>query len=633
MNKKTRTVNLGNRQAILDEINTLLEAASSGIDETRAKKVRKAIDTLRNTASEPVAGEDQPGETRTADDQAGEVQPTEDSELDAKIDAGLETLRTRIHAQVERRNNDYDKSLALTDELETALRDNELQQAERAYHKLMSIMGNIPGLSEQRWQDIDKRLNRVRPQLRKLESWRHWGTTLARKDLIEQVRQLSDTGLHPEQLAAQIKLAREQWHAWDKSGDHAGKELWKEFDQSCEEAYKPCIAHFEKLKQGRKENLRQRRDIIDRLNALYAETDWQQPDWREIDKTISHARRDFYKIGNVDFKYRKPLARALDEALGKFEEALSSERERSLQARERLIADIEALGDVANLRDALDRLETLKKQWTITVTSKRELENRLWKSFQAACDSTYRRRDAERKEQDAERNENLKQKQSLIEELGQIAAAGDDELLANASALGRLRHQWESIGWIPRKHESSLDSSWRAAQKQFSSALKAAKSRARDSEMDNFARRAALCHQWEQATLAGSTIDMDSVNAEWDALPALSPVNAGTMNQRFGQALSRPDDTTLASNHAAKQTACLKLEVLLELESPQEYQAERMAYQIERLNASLKKELDAQDTPEDLLLAVFATGAVPAETADSIERRIWECLARYKGQA
>ncbi len=647
MNNKTRIVNLGTRQAVLDEINSLLET-SGGIDETRAKKLRKAIDALRNTASEPITGdglsaeaqpgEVQPGDVQPADAQPGEVQPAdaqpgENSELDAKIDAGLEALRARIHAQVERRNADYEKSLQLTDELETALKGNELQQAERAYHKLMSIMGNIPGLSEQRWQDIDKRLNRVRPQLRKLESWRHWGTTLARKDLIEQVRELTGAGLHPEQLAAQIKQAREQWHTWDKSGDHAGKGLWKEFDRTCEEAYKPCIAHFEKLRQGRKENLRQRNAIIESLNTLHAETDWDQPNWREIDKTISHARRDFYKIGNVDFKHRKSLARALDEVLEKFEEPLSGERERSLKAREKLIADIEALGEVASLRAALDRLDTLKRQWTITVSGKRELENRLWKRFQAACDSIYRRRDAERKEQDAERSENLKQKLALIEELGRIGVAGDGELLANALALSRIRHQWEAIGWIPRKHESSLESSWRAAQKQFTSMLKAAESRARDSELDNLAQRAALCHQWEQATLTGSTLDMESVNAEWNALPALSGVNAGIMDQRFDQALARPDEATLSDNLEAKRNACLRLEVLLELESPEDCQAERMAYQIERLNASLKKELDAQDSPEDLLRTLLTTGAVPADASGAIEQRIGTCLARYKGKA
>ena len=67
------------------------------------------------------------------------------------------------------------------------------------------------------------------------------------------------------------------------------------------------------------------------------------------------------------------------------------------------------------------------------------------------------------------------------------------------------------------------------------------------------------------------------------------------MDRRFTQAMSRPDDATLSANLAAKQAACLRLEVLLELESPPECQAERMAYQIERLNACLLYTSDAAD--------------------------------------
>jgi hypothetical protein len=614
MNNKTKSVNLGNRQAILDEINALLEA-SSAIDEARAKKVRKATDALRNTDSAPAAGESE---------------QREGNGPDTEIDAALETLRARVNKQVERRNRDYEKALHLTDELETALEDNELQQAEHAYHTLMSIMGNIPGLSEQRWRDIEKRLNRVRPQLRKLESWRHWGTTQVRQNLINQVTQLTDAGLQPEELAKRVKQARDQWHAWDKSGDHAGKALWKEFDQACEKAYQPCIAHFEKLKQRRKENLRQRRAVIDALNARYASTDWKQPDWREIDKFVNHARRDFYKIGNVDFRHRKPVARALDEALEQFEQYLSRERERSMKARERLITDIEALGEVTNLHDALERLDTLKKQWIITVAGKRERENRLWKRFQTACDSTYRRRDARRKEQDAERSENLKRKQALIEELIRTAAASDEKLLANTSTLARIRQQWEETGWVPRKQENSLDSQWRKAQQQFGNALKDAASRTKAAELDNIAKRATLCSQWEQAMLAGDAIDTEAVEAEWDALPAPSGASAEAIQHRYGQTLSRPDDSRLADNLAEKQDACLKLEVLLELESPEEYQAERMAYQIERLNSSMKKDQSAQDSPKDLLLAALTTGAVPADAAGAIEERINNCFARYK---
>jgi exonuclease SbcC len=614
MSKQPETIRLVNREAILGEINALLEATGS-IDETRAKKVRRAIDALRNSDAATVAGEGEDNATN--------------SELDAQIDAALETLRARIHKQVERRNRDYEKALRLMDELETTLGDKELQKAERANNRLLSIMGNIPGLSEQRWQDIEKRLQHVRPQLRKLESWRHWGTTQARQNLINEVTQLTDAGLPPEQLARRIQQARDQWHDWDKSGDHAGKALWKTFDRACETAYQPCIAHFEKLKQRRAENLGKRRAIIDSLNARYAATDWKQPDWRDIDKFLSQARRDYYKIGNVDHKQRKPLARALHEALEQFEVYLSSERSRSLRVREKLIADIEALAAVDNLRDALDQLELLKKQWKITVVEKHTLENRLWKRFQAACDLTYRRRDAERDEQAAERDENEKHKQALIEELTRAATASDAELLANASVLARTRARWEEIGWVPRKHENSLNSRWHTAQQRFTDALKAAESRSQAAELDNLARRALLCSQWEQAMLTGNTLDAHAIRAEWDALPVLSSAHAEAMEQRFCQALSRPDDSTLSRNLADKQAACLRLEVLLELESPQDCQAERMAYQVERLNASMKMDQGTQDSPEDLLLAVLTTGAVPADAAGAIEQRIRLCLARH----
>ena len=617
MSKPQKADKLVNRQAILDEINALREA-SGGIDEARAKKVRKALDALRNSDATPDAGEEE---------QAA------DSALDADIDSGLETLRARINKQVERRNRDYEKALGLMDELEAAVRDKELQKAERAQNRLLSIKGNIQGLSEQRWADIEARLQQVHPQLHELASWRHWGTTQARQELINQVTQLTESGLSPEQLARRIQQARDQWHTWDKSGDNAGKALWKTFDHACETAYRPCVAHFKKLKQQRTENLKQRQAIIDGLNARFESTDWKQPDWRDIDKFISQSRREFQKIGNVDHKHRKPLARALGEVLEKYDDHLSRERTRSFKTREKLVADIEALGDVSNLRDALDRLEALKKQWQITVVEKRAHENRLWNRFQAACDITYQRRDAERNEQSAERNENLKQKQALIEELARSAAAGDEELLAGASTLARIRDRWDAIGWIPRNQEDSLTRKWRDAQKQFSRALKAAESRARSSELDNLARRAALCSQWEQATLAGNAIAAEGVKAEWDTLPALAGARAAAMAQRFGQALTRPDDTTLASNLPAKQAACLKLEVLLELESPAECQAERMAYQVERLNASMKKELNAQDAPEDLLLALLTTGAVPAGAAGALEQRIETCLARYKQQS
>ncbi|NNL06514.1 MAG: DUF349 domain-containing protein [Gammaproteobacteria bacterium] len=614
MNSETETIESGNRQVILDEIKALLEV-SGAIDETRAKKVRKAAEKLKHTnaAADGV-------------DNASD----EDRSLDVQIDTALATLRERIRKQVERRNRDFEKACSLMEEMETALENNELHNAEQVYHKLMSIMGTIPGLSEKRWRDIEKRLNHVRPRLRKLESWRHWSTTQVRENLISQVKQLIDAGLPPEKLARRVQQARDQWHEWDKSGDHASKELWTSFDQACEQAYQPCIAHFEKLKIRRADNLKKRRAIIDDLNARFENTDWKHPDWRELDKYVKHARRDFYKIGNVDFKHRKKLARNLDESLQQFEQYLLRECERSIMVRNNLITDIEALETVSNLREALERLEVLRKQWVITVAARRKDEHKLWKRFQDACERTYRRRDAERKKKDTERNHNLKQKQALINELVAAADAADDELCANASLLARIREQWDTIGWVPRKHEKSLENQWRHAQQKYNKALKAARARSQVSELELVARLAALCNQWEQAILSGNPIDRDTAQAEWDKQYTPAGDMAEAIQHRYQKAFKAPDDNELSRNLDQKHNACLKLEVLLELESPAEFESERMAYQIERLNASMHKDLAAQDSPRELLLLALTSGAVPADAVETVNERINHCLEHYK---
>jgi hypothetical protein len=300
-----------------------------------------------------------------------------------------------------------------------------------------------------------------------------------------------------------------------------------------------------------------------------------------------------------------------------------------VRGRERLIAEIEELAGLDNLREAADRLDALKKQWTITVPDKRSVENRMWKRFQDACNIIQGKRDAERKQHDAQRQANLKRKQALIEELSRAAATADAEILVHAALPARLQDQWREVGEVPRKEEPALDKRWRAAQQQFRKALAAAQSRAQASVFDQLAQRAALCRHWEQAALAGDSVDAEAARTQWKALAPLAGDYSGTMQQRFERAFNRPDDTTLAANLTALRTACLRLEVLLELEFPAEFRTERMAYQVERLNASVKKELDARESMESQLAIVLTTGAVPADAAETIQRRIQNCLAAY----
>ena len=81
-------------------------------------------------------------------------------------------------------------------------------------------------------------------------------------------------------------------------------------------------------------------------------------------------------------------------------------------------------------------------------------------------------------------------------------------------------------------------------------------------------------------------------------------------------------DTELSARTKAQLARCLKIEVMLDLPTPEEYSSQRMAYQIERLSASMKKNTQAQESLEDLKQALLLSGPVELAAFDSIWSRI-----------
>ncbi len=594
------------QQTLIDGLTALL-SDKKGIDEAVAKQLRKAADSM--TAAQTIEG----------------------SELDASLSETAEKLLTEVrektHKQIERREQDYEKVVTLLDEADKSIKGNELSKAEESVHKLLSILGTIPGLSDQRRLKIDKRLNRIQPQMRKLESWRHWGTSQARQDLIDQVKLLVGSRLHPQELAKTIEDARNQWRDWDKGGDHSKQALWTEFDNACKEAFIPCKAYFDERKKARKGALEQRRAIIETINKRYEDTDWKSPDYKDIDKWLRAQRRDFFKTENVDFKHRKKIISALDEAVGQFETHLSRERTRCFKTRQKLVEDVQALEQLEDNKAAMDQLETLKKGWVVTVIEKRGMEDKLWKQYQKVCDAIYAKRKEARKEQDSQFNQNLKDKNALIEQMSQVVTLDPLVMLNERSQFNQLVDQYKEIGYVPRKHEKPVQNRFNQMRKQFDKALLAGESAKQNEALNQLVAQSILCSQLEAAIQSGKSVD--SITKKWPESDVLSQ-----MQQRYEMALQASagsgfDDKELNASHEAKLELCLKLEVHYDLDSPAEFQQQRMAYQIQRLSASMKKNTAAQDQPEQLIIQMLCLGAVPAEHSAAIQTRMQTCFDKH----
>jgi len=87
------------------------------------------------------------------------------------------------------------------------------------------------------------------------------------------------------------------------------------------------------------------------------------------------------------------------------------------------------------------------------------------------------------------------------------------------------------------------------------------------------------------------------------------------------------DKAILKGNTEAQLQRCLKLEVMLDLDTPPEYAKARMAFQIERLSASMSKNTRAQEDAASLREQLLTCGAVEADQYDAIRARIEPILS------
>lgn len=590
-------------QTLINDIETLLLAGAKGIDETQAKTFRKTAEML--------------------------LEEQQDHPLKGDLSSCLEKLRERVHTQVEKRDAGFETVMLELKKASAALEEEKLKVAEDATQKALSIAGQIPGLSAQRRADIDRQLDAIYPRMRKLSAWRHWGTTQARENLIAQIKQIHGSDMDPNKIVKTLREAKAQWQDWEKSGDHSEHKLWKEFSDACDTAYEPCRVFFKAQKEERKKHLAQKREVIEEINTRFEATDWNQPNWKEIDKWLRQVRGKFFKIGHTDYKHHKKLRANLDIALAQFEEHLSRERARSLKMRRKLIDDIQALEQVEDIREAISQLDQLRKKWQVTVLDKRGVENKLWDQYQKAQDLIYDKRNTERKEQDQARNENLKQKRRAVEDLIQAAAAPADELLNAQSVLAQLKDRFNEIGYVPRKAEKSLMDSWRSAQKQFSVALKKAQQSKANNAQNALVEKAQFCASLEQRKHNAEKLDSADAQKAYEDLPQLSGELEALFRKRLEDALSDTaySDDALLTNTEAQLLACLKVEVMLDLPSPEEFSKQRMAYQIERLSASMKKNTQAQESIETLKLLLLTTGPVQADKHVALQARIKPVLS------
>ncbi len=262
-----------------------------------------------------------------------------------------------------------------------------------------------------------------------------WGQTAALQDSLADASVVGDLAALEARLvalraAAEAKLA-EQHLARDKSRAEAIA------------AKEALIAEAEKIAGSGT----QWKASGDRMRAIVEE--WKQI--KGIDRKADDALWKRYAAARDEFGKRR----------GQHFAGLDTERAAAKAAKEKLIAQAEALSTSSDWRETGTALKNLMAEWKDAGRAGKADEDALWTRFRAAQDTFFARRSAVFSERDAEEAENQKLKEAIIAE----AEALDPKDPKRAQLLLReIAERYDAVGHVPRDAMRRLDDRMKAAE-------------------------------------------------------------------------------------------------------------------------------------------------------------------------
>jgi len=512
----------------------------------------------------------------------------------------INNLKSKAQRQAQQTEAEFTKIQQTLNQLETEIKADRLGQAIKTYHTANTLIRNAQALPKQQLTAVKQRLYATTDTVKSAQGWRHWGTDKVREQLIEQAQTLYDEKcIKPLKRAEQIKSLRNDWKRLGKMDPSRHQKLWEKFDNTCSKAYEPCKQYFKEESNTRKNNLQERENICKQLQQLENETDWQTVNWKDKNKEINQLRIKWKKIGTVDRTDWNRINEKFNTAMDALEVHLSNERRINWTKRENLVKQAkELVRSLENNPDAetalpslIEQAKSLQSQWQPTVTASRAEEQKLWNEFRDAIDSLF---NAQRENQNANRDElnnNLQNKLSILQQAEELTKLKDDDLLAADKQITSLEKDFNTITELPKNQQAKgLDAKFEQAKKRLEENIQHYHHRKCIDQISLLGEKAKLCAKEE----AG-----ENTKEAWEKIQKLDNDKLeAQIQQRFENSeIDRPNSNT---EQLSKLT--LEIEILLDLETPEEYRQERMKLQVERLSEQMLAATQSQESSRNIAL-------------------------------
>lgn len=428
------------------------------------------------------------------------------------------------------------------------------------------------------------KLDNLRASIQKLGDWHEFAVTPKKESLVQQMQALIGSELPPPQLADRIHKLQEQWKELCRGGQNQDEALWQEFQLASQQAYEPCKSFFEKQSQEREQNAEQRKVLLNQLNEYHNAYDWENADWKEVEKTLRISREAWQSYWPVPRKDIKVLQNEFDQVMDKLYSKLKTEQERNRLQKQAIVDQAAKLLEHSDVHEAIESAKKLQSQWQKIGLCKRKDDQALWKQFRTHCDAIFEKRSQENEALRGERDQAKVKALALINQLQEfLSLEGEDYFTARAD-IDQISTEFKTIGELPKNDSKDIFD-------RYNKVMEELQAKAQQE------RVALIQQQWRTAFAIADQLrglellhlkkktDPEQLLALQERITSVTkwPGNSRDILTTRLETLPSLNPQDLDNSPQRLRILCIRSEIINGVDTPAEDKALRMQYQVELL--------------------------------------------------
>lgn len=503
--------------------------------------------------------------------------------IEEQLEQHLQQIQGRNHEQQE-------KILDWIASADQAIADDNLQEARRLHQKIRST---IEHCNEEQRSHYSTALQRIQAATRRLQDWQTFATEPKRQELCEEMQKLIDADIPPQHKAAAIHDLQDQWKALGFCQD---QHLWQTFRELGQQAYQPCKAYFAEQKQNKAFNAEQRTIICEQIELLLKNIDWQDCDYKGMEKLLKATGNEWNKYSPVDNKVHKSLQKRYYDSINIIRKQLNNERQRNAEKLQQIVAEARSLNSSAHIEQAILDYRQLHDKWKQVGICHRKQQQQLWQELREAGNELYTIREQQHQHTEQMRQDNQQKAESLINEIRNAAGRNQPSEID----ISPIKKTFQELGPLPEK-------SWRQTENAFNRACDDYQNACKKAEQTLYYQQFAQVKLWAENCLEQEKSGQTATVAVPGDLPEAWQKHLITRLQGEGN-----------FDKDQYRRLCISLEILCEQASPDSDAALRMQMQVEKLAERFGK-TQANDANTRFIDAYLQWSALPGDASEEYQ--------------